>query len=241
MSSKTLTKSIKKLSVLERYEKLKALLKVLETDSCLQIYSYLLLFGKTTPARLREITGQSKATIFRNLALLYETDVLDKMEDPSATDKRYNLYYYVKQDLLKLVKTIYNSDVDSHAREDDKSDIISRWMISVEALPLTLSQFTNQMIAYSAAVSANEDENCMALVKIISFRIGESEDLNELVKQMSELINTFEQKKNGLKRNFKTPLTRPVSLSISLTFLSPQDAIPLSDSATVSQVCGENE
>jgi hypothetical protein len=238
MSSKTVVPGIKKLSLSERFEKLQDLLKVLETDSCLQIYAYLILYGKTTPAKLREVTGQSKATIFRNLALLYETGILDKIEDPSATDKRYNLNYYVKQDILKLVKLIYNSEVDKYARENNKSDVISQWMFSVEALPLTLSQFTNQMIAFSAATSATE-ENCLALVKLISFRVGESDDLNILMGQISNLISSFEQKKSKRKRDFKDPLNQPVALSISLTFLSPQDAIPIGDSSTISRICSE--
>ena len=241
MSSKKTPTSLNKLSVTERFEMLESLLKVLETDSCLQIYSYLILFGKTTPAKLREVTGQSKATVFRNLSLLHETEVLDKAEDPNADDKRYNLYYYVKQDILQLVKDIFSSGIEKHAIENSKQDILARWTNAVEALPLALGQFTNQFIMLSASTESTvTDSGRVAVAKIISFRVGETDDLANLITQISNLVRTFESRKAKHKRNFKKPLNRPVAMSISLTFLSPNDSIPFEGAAAISKDC-DNE
>jgi DNA-binding transcriptional ArsR family regulator len=240
MSPKTTPKSLKKHSILERFNMLESLLKVLETDSCLQIYSYLILFGQTTPAKLREVTGQSKATIFRNLAVLYETEVLDKVEDPDAEDKRYNLYYYVNQDILQLVRKLYSTELDEYAGVSNQQDVINRWTNAVEALPLALSQFTNHFIMLSASTeSTQNDGRCMAVAKILSFRVGETDDLGNLITQISNLVKTFESRKKREKRDFKEPLNQPVAMSISLTFPSPEGSIPFEGAASMYKECDD--
>ena len=74
------TKKKAKLNLDAKLSKMEQLLKIINIDSCLLIYSYLMVFGKTTPAELRKVTGLSKATMFRNLALFSDAGILKKRD-----------------------------------------------------------------------------------------------------------------------------------------------------------------
>lgn len=61
--------------------------KIINTESCLLIYSYLTLYGKTTPVELRQRINLSKATVFRSLALLTEAGIVSKEMQQERTAK----------------------------------------------------------------------------------------------------------------------------------------------------------
>ncbi|MHA2286521.1 MAG: hypothetical protein ACXABZ_11705 [Candidatus Thorarchaeota archaeon] len=208
------------------------LTKVISLESCLMIYSYLMVFGKTTPSELRDVTGQSKATMFRNLALLSDAGVLKKLEDNSVEDKRYSLHYYLSKNLFDLTKQVYSSKVRDYAISKERSDLITEWLNSIESLPFLLNQFTSQMIMLMAKRPVSEsDATCHMVSKFLVFRLGDLNQVGELHKRLADFVKDFDSRHADAKRDWKMPLTRPVSMSINVVALNPEDVTE--DSALV--------
>lgn len=201
----------------EKVDRIKQLTKVINLESCLHIYSYLLLFGQATPARLREVTGLSKATMFRNLALLLDAGILDRVEDRLAEDKRYSLHYFIREDFMHATRGLYTPDVAKYASEKGLTSLVVEWGRALEILPRALTRLSNELIPQMAQLSCQGEEGkCIAVAKMLSFRVGEADDLEGLLQQVSNAVAAFESTKSKKRRNMKKPLEKPVVLSISL-------------------------
>ncbi|MHA2044732.1 MAG: MarR family transcriptional regulator [Candidatus Thorarchaeota archaeon] len=200
----------------EHLEKMVQLTKIIGLDSCLLIYSYLLLFGQTTPAKLRDVTGLSKATMFRNLALLLEAGLIEKEDVKTTSDKRYSLHYHISRDLMKTASQLGVKSVVTHAQKEGKS---------------------SQLIMQLAQTPTDDSEDaCLVISRFLSFRVDEVEDLSALFHLMHEVVERFDSLKSSKKRNMKKSLRTPVVLSISLTATgSDQPELPKGAVAFVRQ------
>ena len=196
--------------------------KIVNTDSCLMIYSYLMLFGKTTPAELREITGQSKATMFRNLSLLTEAGLIDKLVDNSVSDKRYSTNYYVSEEIMKISKQPYSKKLEKFAKENNRDQIIDDWMTTIETLPLKLSRLTSELIMLMAEKSSEEMVPCPIVSKMLVFRLADIEDVSVVHKKLVDFVKEFDSRKSTEKRDWKKPLNSPVVLSIGVVALNAE-------------------
>lgn len=206
----------------EQLEKMVQLSKIMGLDSCLLIYSYLLLFGSTTPAKLREITRLSKATMFRNLALLFDADLIEKEEVESVSDKRYSLHYYISRDLMKETSELSVKSVMDYAQKEGKMEVITKWGIALETLPIALSRHSSQLIMQMVQTPTdNVQDDCVVISRFLSFRVDEVEDLSALFHQIHDTIDRFDSMKSSKKRNMKKPIRMPVVMSISLTAAGP--------------------
>jgi hypothetical protein len=211
------------------------LVEIISLDSCIAIYSYLMLFGKTTPARLREVTGQSKATMFRNLARLSQVGVLQKEDIESVEDRRYSTHYYISKNLVDLAKGLYSSKLSDFARSAGKSNLVGEWLAQVEALPYSLHQHTSRLILIAAQRSlAGDGTPCNAVSKFLSFRLTDLEEVGTLHKKLQSVVEYIDQNDTATKRDFKRPLKSPVAISISVVALNPK-GLPR-DSGTIVEV-----
>jgi predicted transcriptional regulator len=208
----------------DQLDKMELLNKITKTDSCLMIYSYLMLFGKTTPAELRNITGQSKATMFRNLSLLSEVGLLDKEEDNSVADKRYSTHYFVSQEIMKISKHLSSKKLNNFAEESNKSEIVEEWMTTIEALPLKLSRLTSELI-FLMAGRASEEEGipCPVVSKMLVFRLADIDQVSEIHQKLVDFISDFDSRDSSKRRDWKKSLKRPVVLSIGVVALNPDE------------------
>ncbi|MFW9957102.1 MAG: hypothetical protein ACFFCT_03435 [Candidatus Odinarchaeota archaeon] len=196
--------------------RIKQLMKIIDSESCLRIYSYLMLFGRTTPARLRDVTGLSKATMFRNLALLSEAEILDK-EELSVSDKRYNLHYFISRNLIDVMKEFHPKRIERSVIESGNQEIRERWLMSLETLPLTLNRLITELILTVAQKSTGaETAECVVVTKIIAFRVGDIEDVSLIIRMVNDLVNTFDAQTGSKRRNWKKPLSRPATMNVSL-------------------------
>ena len=219
----------------QQLQQMEELVEVISLDSCISIYSYLMLFGKTTPARLREVTGQSKATMFRNLAKLSQVGVLQKEDIESVEDKRYSTHYYISKNLVDFAKSLYSSKLSEFARGAGKADLIRRWLSQVEALPYSLHQHTSRLILIAAQRSLTANgTTCNAVSKFLSFRLADLEAVGALHKKLQSVVEYIDQKETVAKRDFKCPLKHPVAISISVVALNPK-GLP-KDSGTIVEV-----
>jgi predicted transcriptional regulator len=189
------------------------------------IYSYLMLFGKTTPAELREITGQSKATMFRNLSLLTEAELIEKLVDESVSDKRYSTYYYVSKEITKISKQLYSKKLKKFAEESKRGQVIDDWMTTIEALPLKLSRLTSELIMLMAEKSSEEGVPCPIVSKMLVFRLADIDQVSVVHKKLVDFVSGFDSRKSAGKRDWKKPLKRPFVLSIGVVALNPDESL----------------
>jgi DNA-binding transcriptional ArsR family regulator len=198
--------------------------KIANTDSCLMIYAYLMLFGKTTPAELREITGQSKATMFRNLSILTEAGLIEKLVDDSVSDKRYSTNYYVSKEIMKISKQLYSKKLKKFAEKSNRTQIIDDWMTTVESLPLKLSRLTSELILLMAEKSSEDKDLPHPIVsKMLVFRLADIDEVSVVHKKLVDFVSEFDSRKPAEKRDWKKPLKKPVVLSIGVVALNPDN------------------
>lgn len=203
---------------------MKLLTKIGTSESSLLIYSFLNLYGKTTPAALRNRTRLSKATIFRNLALLLQANLIKKEVDLSAKDKRYNLSYYITQDLLTKSKALFSEELRNFAITQGKSKVIQEWVAVLGKLPLLLNQFTSQLMLLMRHPSANELANeCQKIIKMVAFRLKDVSDFNEVLIALTNFLKQFDSNQPTSQRNWKLPLTKPLALLISAVALNQSE------------------
>ncbi len=195
---------------------MKLLTKICNSESSLLIYAFLNLYGKTTPATLRAKTRLSKATIFRNLALLLQANLIKKEVDLSVKDKRYNLYYYITHDLLKKSKNLFSEELRNHATAQGNPKLIQDWFLVLEKLPLLLNQFTSQLMLLMRHPSINGlATECQKIIKMVAFRLDDVSDFNEVLIALTNYLKQFDSHQLRSRRNWKRPLTKPVALLIS--------------------------
>jgi DNA-binding transcriptional ArsR family regulator len=198
--------------------------KIANTDSCLMIYAYLMLFGKTTPAELREITGQSKATMFRNLSILTEAGLIEKLVDDSVSDKRYSTNYHVSKEIMKISKQLYSKKLKKFAEKSNRTQIIDDWMTTVESLPLKLSRLTSELILLMAEKSSEDKDLPHPIVsKMLVFRLADIDEVSVVHKKLVDFVSEFDSRKPAEKRDWKKPLKKPVVLSIGVVALNPDN------------------
>jgi len=203
---------------------MKQLNKIFNIESCLLIYSYLMVFGKTTPAELRDVTGLSKATMFRNLALLSEVGILKKQEVKSVSDKRYSLHYYIANNLIELTKKIYSPRIRTYGESTGRTTLINTWLSNIETLPYLLNQYTSQAIMMMAQKPQEDPEAlCPVVSKLIVFRLGDIAKIGKFNKRLIKLVEDFDLTQTESKRDWKKPLAHPVALSINVVALNPDD------------------
>ncbi len=216
-------------------QQMEELVEVISLDSCMSIYSYLMLFGKTTPARLREVTGQSKATMFRNLARLTRAGVLQKEDIESVEDKRYSTHYYISKNLVDYAKSLYSSKLSEFARGAGKANLIREWLSQMESLPYSLHQHTSRLILVAAQRSLTDNDTpCNAVSKFLSFRLADLDEVGMLHKKLRSVVEYIDRKETVAKRDFKRPLKNPVVISISVVALNPK-GLP-QDSGTLVEI-----
>ena len=200
------------------------LTQISNSESSLLLYSYLNLHGKTTPAELREQTGLSKATTFRNLALLMQAGLIEKEEDSTVADKRYRLHYYIKQNILELSKTLTSSELREHAVVSGRTETLQDWVFALENLPLALNQLTSKLMLSMRHPAPNGlTTECQKIIKMMAFRLEDVDDFRELLTALTGFLTEFDTRPSKKSRNWKKPLTQPVALSISAVALDPTE------------------
>lgn len=189
--------------------------RILSTDSCMDIYVYLLLFGESTPANLRSVTGFSKATVFRSLAMMLHAGVLEQEEDPNAPDKRYAQQYFVSRDIMVVNKELYSDELAAYVESHQMEGILSEWMSGVESLPLTLNRHTTRLLASMSSDRETETSCCKVLTKMIAFRLADAQDPSEIEVKVRRFIDGFDRDYRTEPRDWRNPIKNPVVLSMS--------------------------
>lgn len=111
-----------KLSSIEKF------LKVFKIESCLIIYFYLMIHGKTTPNHLRAELRISKATIFRSLGFLLDAGLVRKEELDYVPDKRSNIFYFVEKPIREILSNInYSPEFEAFVEAQGATKTLNEW------------------------------------------------------------------------------------------------------------------
>ena len=78
---------------------------------------------------------------------------------------------------------------------------------------------------------SESDAKCHMVSKFLVFRLGDLNQVGELHKRLADFVKDFDSRHADAKRDWKMPLTRPVSMSINVVALNPEDVTE--DSALV--------
>jgi len=130
--------------ILENMEKN---LKVLEIESCLLIYFYLLVYGKNTPIQIRSDLKISKATFFRSLGFLLDADFVRKDENVTGTDKRYGHIYLPSKGYQEIFEFPITSELQEIAKQKGKSQILTKWENIIKTSPLIFSSILSKIFS----------------------------------------------------------------------------------------------
>lgn len=183
-----------------------------------------MLFGKTSPAEMRKRTGLSKATMFRNLALLSEAGLVDKEEDTTVSDKRYSLQYYVRQDLMALSKRMYSEELREYAKAVDRVQVLNEWFATLKTLPLTLNRLTTQLMLSMRHPSPDGvPDRCQKVIMALAYCLEDVDDLQGLIGKLGEFTKALDPYRSKIGRDWKKPLRKPVAIVMSVTALDPTE------------------
>ncbi len=200
------------------------IIRVISQDSSLLIYSYLQLFGKTTPSELREKTELAHASVFRSLALMTKLGIITKEEDPTVTDRRFRTHYYIKQTLGELLENATSEGLLQYAQEKKESQIVTNWVQTWETVPLQLNQLTTRlMLSMRHTTETPTQDTCLRVAKIIGFHVAEEGQFEGLDTRIKEYISDLGAHLSKVRRNWKEPLKRPIAIAISVISLNPEE------------------
>lgn len=117
-------------------------IKVFRIKSCLLIYFYLLIYGKTIPSIIKTDLQLSKATLFRNLNLLTASGFIIKTNVKKSIDKRSTSFYFATKPFSSLCDLSISEEVKNYAIKQGKQEIIDEWDEIVRGSPNLFSSVT---------------------------------------------------------------------------------------------------
>ncbi|MCW3997924.1 MAG: MarR family transcriptional regulator [Candidatus Bathyarchaeota archaeon] len=194
--------------------------KIINTESCLLIYSYFTLYGKTTPVELRQRINLSKATVFRSLALLTEAGIVTKEINDQIADKRFSIEYYISETLEEFSKVTVSKEIKKYAKTQGKLRILEDWLSQLEFLPLVLNRLTSQLMISVCDDPSSQKREKKQIIKTLVFRLKEEENYAEFQEKLKNFMREIDAKHSKRKRNMKQPMKNPVAFSISVVAFS---------------------
>lgn len=158
--------------------------------------------------------------MFRNLVLLSEAGLVDKEEDPTVSDKRYSVQYYVRQDVMALSKQVYSEELREYAKAGDRVQVLDEWLATLKTLPLTLNQLTTQLMLSLCPPSQEEaPDRCQKVIMALGYCLEDVDDLQGLIRQVREFFKALDPYRSKIERDWKNPLRKPAAIVISVTAL----------------------
>jgi predicted DNA-binding transcriptional regulator len=128
--------------VKDRFIQIEKQLKVFKIKSCLLIYFYLLIYGKSIPSIIKTDLQLSKATLFRNLNFLTASGFILKANVQKSTDKRSTSYYFAAKPFSSLCDLSISEEVKSYAIKQGKQGVLDEWNEIARASPSLFSSVT---------------------------------------------------------------------------------------------------
>ncbi|MFX0114696.1 MAG: hypothetical protein ACFFB3_09115 [Candidatus Hodarchaeota archaeon] len=195
----------------QQIERLEKDLRILSRDSCLIILANLMIQGKMIYEKLKEKTGLGKATIFRGLDLLIESNYVAKEKDPRISDKRKNTAYFATDKEFRLPKIDRN--FITYLESNGKIELLDEIARNLYSLPTAI------MKAASEIETRKQSESNGEKVAIAYSNLLEFENFPLIQEKVLSTIEEIEKLCLKKKREYKEPLRNGIAISIMLVSL----------------------
>ncbi len=150
--------------------------------------------------------------------------LLTKEDDPSVPDRRYRTHYYIHQTLGELLEHATTEGLTQYTQEQNKPQLLTRWIQAWETVPLKLNQLTTQlMLSMRHTTPTDDQETCQKVTKIIGFHVAEEGQFGGLDTRLKEFIKDLQAHLSKVKRNWKEPLRQPIAIAINVVTMNPEE------------------
>lgn len=216
---------------IERLEKMESILKVLSTSSCLQVYFYLKIYGKSPPSEIGNIVQISNATLFRHLNLLKQSDLVEREKNEMIEDKRFTSKYFVCRDLHSLYEYELDEKLEKIAKDNGIEYIIEDWTKLIPNIASVFADSITQLFMKihsqsKLKIKHGHHEEILDEVKsgkIMSFGIIDEEKYDEFTKEIFQVLMKYRKRK---KITIGEAITNPVAFSINvMKFPTPEEKL----------------
>jgi hypothetical protein len=124
--------------------------------------------------------------------------------------------------------------MQKYAIESKNEALLNRWVLALETLPLALNRFITELILRVAQQPSDAAPSyCVVITKMIAFRVGDIADAPLIIKEIGNLVKTFDAQAGTKKRNWKKPLSKPSTMTVSLVAMGGE--VPDDPSAIVAK------
>ncbi|MFX0108260.1 MAG: hypothetical protein ACFE7R_08255, partial [Candidatus Hodarchaeota archaeon] len=107
--------------------------------------------------------------------------------------------------------------------ETKNRELLQRWLMALDTLPLTLNRFTTELILGMAQRPQDREvTECIVITKMVAFRVGDIGDASLIIQKISDLAKTFDSIGGSKRRNWKKSLGQPATMTISLVAMSEE-------------------
>ncbi len=227
-------KKLKHDDILETIEKN---LKVYKIGSCLLIYFYLMIYGKSTPYQLRFDLDVSKATLFRSLGFLLDARFVIKDEIGNSSDKRYTHYYSTAKTISEISNIELSEELKEFAKKKNKIKILEEWELTLQRAPSIYGNITSKLFELkrkttkekpqvkavfiskesNETVQPPEEQTMKRGRRVKLFTLIEAPD-DDLFLKLQEFLNSLKLNQDYLTKN-KEKMKKAISIFIDFVEL----------------------
>ncbi|MFX0075053.1 MAG: hypothetical protein ACFE96_06390 [Candidatus Hermodarchaeota archaeon] len=198
----------------QKYDKLikhiETHLKVFTHESCIIIYTHLMIFGRMRYDDLLEKTRLGRATIFRSLKILQDAGLVKKGIDPDIEDKRKNTFYYAQEENIDLGRP--DKEFMAYLKKVGKFDLCEKWLKNSISIPMGMIKSASNIIIRQD-MQKSIDKTPTGRKRVILYGIDSYEDSSEILAKIAELIEELKRQRHE-RPDYKQPLEKPAIFSL---------------------------
>ena len=211
----------------EKLRVIENLTKIITTESILSIYFYFLVYGPSTPAILKEKLGMKKTTLFRNLNVLKDEDLVEQLIDSNVKDKRHQIIYQIKHRIQNKTNIIITDELLEYSNKTTKQFILTNWKDALIKSPNFFSSILSKLF-YQCVKSPplfkhkqdvsplEEDLKIGSPYQILTFSVFDGEPNSQELKEIMSLLDKIHKLKMKTDENKTKKLNNPIAFSITL-------------------------
>ena len=201
--------------------KMKNFLKIYKIDSCMLIIFYLVIYGKITPQKIKQLTDLSSSTLFRNLSLLHEVKFIAKEEDISIEDKRYRTHYFIDK-ALSIQNEIPMSKEFMRYLMSDHFEFYKDWYSTVSNLSGTLARYAAELNSKQRFTVPQEHQEDTRNGDIQFLTFFEEDLHKDLIEKIRTLVKEIMMEKRNENNITQYGLKDPIIMYLNLLRLKKE-------------------
>ena len=198
-----------KLSLMRTY------IELFNKESTLAIYLLLGIKGQMTPHELITYTTFGKATVFRSLKALLDSELVATEIDPKIVDKRKNKVYFVIKELDTFPEV--DEEFISYCIQNSYTDDLKDFIVFIRSIAVNSMKVS---MDFRDKLTADDSEmdwySKLAEKGTFAFSIYDLEEYETIRTLTKEFIVKIENLPNRKKKMNREPMKNPIILSIGV-------------------------